>query len=51
MLHVHSSFQQVLQTLAHALHEDRLPESSLVKMYWPQSKCTLLQEGVELVDR
>ena len=45
-----SSSKQAMQKLTDALHKDRLSESSLLKVYWPQSKCDLLQEDVELVD-
>ena len=42
---------EVVQTLVSATNkEDCLPESSVLEVYWPKSKCALLQEDVELVD-
>lgn len=36
--------------LAHALCEVKLPESSLVKVFWPREKCPLLRDDVVFVD-
>lgn len=39
-----------LQQLAHALHNQKLDCSSLLKVYWPQSRCPLLKDDVVFVD-
>ena len=37
-------------TLANALNSERLGDASLVKIFWPKSKCPLLHDDVVLVD-
>lgn len=39
-----------LQQLAHALHNQKLDSSSLLKVYWPTSGCPLLKDDVVFVD-
>lgn len=39
-----------LQQLAHALHNEKLDSSSLLKVYWPKTKCPLLKDDVVFVD-
>lgn len=36
--------------LAHALCDEKLQESQLVRIFWPRDKCTLLRDDVVLVD-
>lgn len=36
--------------LAHALCEEKLSESTLVRVFWPRDKCLLLRDDVVLVD-
>lgn len=36
--------------LAHALCKEKLGESSLVRIYWPRDKCSLLRDDVVFVD-
>lgn len=36
--------------LANALNSERLGDASLVQIFWPKSKCTLLHDDVVLVD-
>ncbi|KAI1301415.1 Transmembrane GTPase Marf [Halotydeus destructor] len=36
--------------LANALNTERLDDASLVQIFWPKSKCTLLRDEVVLVD-
>ena len=45
-----SSFKS-LQQLAHALHNQKLDSSSLLKVYWPPARCPLLKDDVVFVDR
>lgn len=35
--------------LAHALCKEKLGESSLVRIYWPRDKCSLLRDDVVFV--
>lgn len=39
-----------ISRLAHALCEEKLNESELVRIFWPRDKCTLLRDDVVLVD-
>lgn len=43
---------QTVNQLAHALHMDpTLDSGSLVKVFWPKSRCALLRDDLVLVDR
>lgn len=42
-------FQSVKQ-LANALCTEKLSESSLVRIYWPRERCSLLRDDVVFVD-
>lgn len=44
-----SSFQSVKQ-LANALCQEKLCESSLVRIFWPRERCSLLRDDVVFVD-
>lgn len=41
---------QSIGRLAHALCEEKLSESQLVRIFWPRDKCSLLRDDVVLVD-
>lgn len=41
---------QSVSRLAHALCEEKLNESQLVRIFWPRDKCSLLRDDVVLVD-
>ena len=43
-------FLQSVGRLGHALCEEKLNESQLVRIFWPRDKCTLLRDDVVLVD-
>lgn len=43
---------QTVNQLAHALHMDpTLDSGSLVKVFWPKSRCALLRDDLVLMDR
>lgn len=43
-------WQQSIKQLANALCEEKLSESSLVRIYWPRERCSLLRDDVVFVD-
>lgn len=46
---INSVFQSVKQ-LANALCQEKLCESSLVRIFWPRERCSLLRDDVVFVD-
>lgn len=41
---------QNVKQMANALCEEKLSESSLVRVFWPRQRCSLLRDEVVLID-
>lgn len=46
----HNLYLQSIKQLANALCLEKLSESSLVRIFWPRERCSLLRDDVVFVD-